>query len=139
MDNRVKVLDILKNTRLGVISTIHSNNTPESAVVAVTETQNLEIVFATLDITRKYKNILSNTNVSFVIGWDNWITVQIEGVANITKGEEREKCQALHLTKHPDSKRYAADPHEQYIKVTPKWIRYTDFNKTPEEIFEITP
>jgi len=43
---------------------------PESALVAIAVTEDLEIVFDTLDSTRKYRNLISNPKASVVVGWE---------------------------------------------------------------------
>jgi len=67
--------------KLGVVSTINSENKPESAVVGIAVSENLEIIFDTVKASRKYRNIIRDPHVAFVIGWDNEITVQYEGIA----------------------------------------------------------
>lgn len=50
----------------------------------------------TLSTYRKYKNLQDNPRVSFVIGWDDDISVQYEGIAVELKGEELKKYQNIH-------------------------------------------
>lgn len=78
MDKK-QVLDFIKKHRLAVLSTVNSNNKPESAVLEFGETDDFEIIFDTFSSTRKYKNLKQNNNVSLVIGWDENITIQYGG------------------------------------------------------------
>ena len=74
----------LQKSRLGVISTISNDNKPESAFVYFAFDENLNIYFATRDNSRKYKNILQNKNVSFVIATENPPqTLQLDGTASV--------------------------------------------------------
>lgn len=132
-----KILNFIKKQVVGIVSTINSeNNKPESAVVAFSETDNLELIFGTFNDTRKYKNLQSNNRVAFVIGWDD-ITVQYEGVVEELSGEQAEKSRNIHLAKNPGSKKYAFDEKQRFFKITPTWIRYSDFNYDPEKVLEI--
>jgi len=135
-----KVLDFLKTKELMVISSINNQGNPQSAVVGFTEMHDLSIIFATSNSTRKYSNILSNPNVSLVIGWDleEKKTVQYEGTAKKVSAEELNSIKQLHTTKSSKRKKYADNPQNIYFKITPKWIRYSNLAKSPEEIFTIT-
>lgn len=139
MDEKSKILDYIKKQKLAIISTIGKKRKPESAVVAFSETEDLEIIFGTFCTTRKYKNLKYNKDVSVVIGWNEVenITVQYEGIAKEVKNEELEKCRQIQLKKNPSSKKYAFDKNQTYFMIKPKWIRYSNFFKEPEEIFEI--
>jgi pyridoxine/pyridoxamine 5'-phosphate oxidase len=139
MNQKQKILDFIKSKKLAVISTINSGEKPQSAVVAFSETKNLEIIFGTFSTTRKYKNLQENKNVSIVIGWDEAenITVQYEGTAEEVKGKELETCREIQLKKNPSSRKYAYEKEQRYFKIKPTWIRYSDFSKEPEEIFNI--
>lgn len=137
MDNKQIILDFIKKQKLAVLSTVDKDNKPESAVLEFGETDSLEIIFDTFDSSRKYRNLQTNKNVSFVIGWDENITVQYEGVAEELMDEEKKKYQKVYWIKNPRAKRWARREGIAYFKVTPRWIRYSDLNKAPWEIFEI--
>lgn len=130
-----KVLDFIKKQKLAVLSTIGSI-APESSVLEFGETNNLEIIIDMFDSSRKYKNLQTNPNVSLVIGWDENITVQYEGVASELFGEEKEKYQKIYWEKNPEAKRWATRERIVYFKISPKWIRYSDLNSHPWKIFE---
>ncbi len=138
-ENKQKILNFIKNKKLAVVSTIHGDGKPESALVSFSETENLELIFGTFNTTRKYKNLLANPWVAFVIGWDEEnVTVQYEGLAQEVTDKELEECRNLQLSKNPFSKKFAFEKEQRYFKVTPKWIRYSDLSKKPVEIFEVS-
>ncbi len=62
------------------MSTINKEEKSESAVVAIAETEDLELIFGTFFTTRKYANLKLNPHVSVVIGWDDGekITSELE-------------------------------------------------------------
>lgn len=137
MDDKKLIYDLLHRTKLAVISTV-GDPAPESAVLEFGQTESLEIVFDTFNKARKYKNLKKNPNVSFVIGWDENITVQYEGIAEELVGEEKEKYKAVYFEKNPEAKRWEAREGIAYFKVKPRWIRYSDLNKDPWDVREVT-
>ena len=137
MNNKLIISDFIKKQKLVVISTVDKNNKPESAVLEFGETDNLEIIFDTYNSSKKYKNLQINKHVSFVIGWDENITVQYEGIAEELTGEQKKKFQKIYWIKNPKAKRWATREGVVYFKTTPRWIRYSDLNEHPWKILEI--
>src|SRR6184192_1437390 len=133
MDNKELIYQFIAQQKLGVVSTVNTENKPESAVVGIAVSENLEIIFDTVKTSRKYRNIMHNPHVAFVIGWDNEITVQYEGIAEVLgNGGEADRLRSVYYHVYPDGKERAATwPGLVHIKVTPKWIRYSDFNEPP--------
>ena len=58
----------LLQCKLGVLGTIGGANMPQSALVGIAVTDNLEIIFDTLKSSRKYPNLIDRPACSFVIG-----------------------------------------------------------------------
>jgi nitroimidazol reductase NimA-like FMN-containing flavoprotein (pyridoxamine 5'-phosphate oxidase superfamily) len=82
----LEILHFLNANPMGVISTIHKDTgTPESALIAFAETPIFELIFQTLNTSRKYLNLKQNPHISFVTGWEidkpHQITFQYEGRA----------------------------------------------------------
>ena len=122
-----------------MVSTVGPDNKPEAALVGIAVSENLEIIFDTVKASRKYQNILCSPNVALVIGWDEEITVQYEGLAEVL-GDDRaaDGLREIYYTAYPDGRERASTwPGLVHIKVTPKWIRYSNFNK-PVLIGEVT-
>jgi uncharacterized protein YhbP (UPF0306 family) len=132
-----KIRDFLKTQTLAVIATVDSKNSkPEAALVAFSETEDLELIFGTLNDTRKFANLQDNPLVAFVIGYEV-ITVQYEGTARMAEGNEADTYRQIHLLKNPKAKKYAYHEKERFFKVSPTWIRYTDFSGGPATVFEV--
>lgn len=127
----------IQQHKLAVIATINNERKPESAVVGIAVTPELEIIFDTVNTSRKYQNILPASDISFVIGWDNETTLQYEGVATLLP-EGASKYKEVYFTTFPDG-RERADTWLGLVhfKVTPTWIRYSSFN-TPQVIEEMS-
>ena len=134
---RIKLLDFLRRHRLGVLSTVTLLGEPEAAVVGIAFTDQLEIVFVTIDSTRKCFNLRRNPKIAFVIGWDHEITVQYEGVADEPKGAELDRLKEAYFIAYPDGRERQKWAGITYFRVRPTWARYSDFN-APLKIFEFS-
>ena len=137
MNRKKHIYEFIKTHALTVISTVGSDNVPESAVIRFGQTSHLEIIFSTFTNTRKYKNIMANPSVSFVIGWDERITVQYVGIAEELQGKDKLKYKKLFYAQSSKAIKWDEKKPIAFFKVTPKWIRYSDLNKDPWEIFEL--
>lgn len=139
-EQRIKIYSFVASCDLGVIATNSCNRSaPEAACVAVTITENLDIIFGTSADSRKSKNIMHNSNIAFVIGGNEMekTTTQIEGVVFLLKDAERKIYEDLHCVRHPNSAKYRHDPKQQYFKVIPYWIRYHNSSISPTEEWEV--
>ncbi len=132
-----RVLELMKNTKLCILSSIYQEGTPQSALVGFSETPDYELIIGTNKDTRKLRNVLNNPAVSVVIGWDDKKTIQYEGTARVAGNNELEHYQNIVLAKHPHSIIHRNDPDERWIIISPKWIRYTDHTQHPPEIEEM--
>ena len=137
LNNRELAQQFIQTQMFAVVSSIW-HGAPQSATVAFTELGDFSIIFGTQNLTRKYRNLKSNALASVVIGWDEAITIQIEGEATLLLDEhEKDMCRKKHVLRHPGSAKYAFEPEQAYFKITPRWLRYTDISKEPEFSFEI--
>jgi hypothetical protein len=123
--------------RYGVVSNIAKNRTPQSALVGIATTPELEIVFDTVKSSRKYPNLVEHPSCCFVVGWGGERTVQFEGVAFEPKGAELERYLETYFAAWPDGPARLSWPGITHFVVSPRWIRYSDFDRTPPLIEEI--
>ncbi|HEY9745036.1 MAG TPA: pyridoxamine 5'-phosphate oxidase family protein [Oculatellaceae cyanobacterium] len=140
--NKEKILDILKTQKLAVISTSGpASPTPESALVAFVEDDQLRLYFQTGKHTRKAENLQANPHVSFVIGLkqEDMVTVQYEGKAEqIQAPEEIEACkQRFRAKDSPATDEYLDHPTAIFFKVTPTWIGCSDYSGEVPDVIEI--
>ena len=135
-----KISKFLKDYDIGVVSTVHTNGQgTESAVVGFAETADLEIIFGTSNLARKYKNIKTNPRISFVIGWSSKLgSLQYEGVARELTGKEKEEKALNLIAKNVGHKKYLALENQSYFLVEPTWIRFSDNAGDPPDSYEIT-
>jgi pyridoxine/pyridoxamine 5'-phosphate oxidase len=125
---REELLAFLRRHRLGVLATVTPEGEPESAVVGVAFTDRLEVVFDTLANTRKVQNLRKNPRIAFVVGWDEEITVQLEGIADEPIGAELIRLKEEYFAVYPDGRARQSWPGITYIRVRPHWARCSDFN-----------
>ena len=125
---RAELLPFLQKHRLGVQSTVSPSGDPQAAVVGIAVTPELEIIFDTLDTTRKCRNLRADPRIAFVIGWDDEITVQLEGIADEPTGAERDRILEAYFAAYPECREHLAWKGITHFRVRPTWIRYSDFN-----------
>jgi hypothetical protein len=126
--------------RLGILGTIGGNATPQSALMGIAITPQLEIIFDTVKSSRKYPNLIARPACSFVIG--GWgaaeQTIQYEGEAEELKLPMLEHYQQIYFKVWPDGPARMSWPGIVYFVVRPTWIRYSDFDQSPPLIREFT-
>jgi pyridoxine/pyridoxamine 5'-phosphate oxidase len=135
---RFELYEFIAGHSLAVLGSISAEGMPQSALVGIAVTEELEIVFDTLNSSRKYRNLTANANASFVIGWEGEKTVQFEGKAFLPKGAELERYQKVYFAKWPDGPNRQSWPGLVYFVVRPRWIRFSDFDQQPPLISEST-
>jgi len=130
------VREFIKGQTLAVLSTIGPKGTPQSALVGIAVTPELEIVFDTVRSSRKYGNLVANPAVAFVVGCTGETTVQFEGEAFEPVGDELRRYQAIYFATWPGGPSRLSWPGICYFVVKPTWIRYSDYGETPTVIEE---
>jgi hypothetical protein len=130
------VYQFLRRFKLGVLSSLGRAGAPQSALVGIAVTPELELVFDTVKSTRKYPNLLADPRCSFVIGWEGEETVQYEGYAEELADPALKQYQQLYFSVWPDGHQRLRWPGIVYFRIRPAWIRYSDFRRDPPVIQE---
>jgi hypothetical protein len=133
------LLEFLRQHRLAVEASVSATGAPQAAVVGCAVTDRFEIVFDTLDSTRKVANVRQNRRVALVIGGliaGDERTMQYEGVADEPSGADLERLKQVYYGVYPDGPSRVSWPGLIYVRVRPTWIRYSDYNVSPPEIVE---
>ena len=125
-------LEIIRQKRLAVVSTVHPSGAPEAALVGIATTVDHEIVFDTFSTSRKARNLAERPAVALVVGWDDEISIQIEGLARRPEGEDLAAAKAAYFAAWPDGKSRESWPDIAYFVVRPHWLRYSRFAGAPE-------
>lgn len=122
--------------RYGVLSSIGPEGGPQSALVGIAISPELEVIFDTVRSSRKYPTLIARPRCSFVIGWGGEQTVQFEGEAFEPMGAELKRYQQIYFAAWPDGPTRMTWPGIAYFVVRPRWIRYSDFDRNPPMIDE---
>ncbi len=138
MDN--KVLEFLSKQRVCSLTTLLPDNSPHAAAVHYSHSENpLTLYFSTDNSSRKCTALLKGETVkgAVVIGFseEEWLTLQMNGeVTAILNKDELAKVHKIHYAKNPNAEKYKDDPATIFLKFTPTWWRYTDYNTVPETV-----
>ena len=137
---RTELLEFMRMHTNAVQASVSPAGTVQAALIGIAMTDSFEIVFDTVDTTRKVKNLLLNPAIAFVLG--GWTpgderTVQYEGVVDTPEGAELERLKSIYYAKFPTGRARLSWPGITYLRAKPTWIRYRDFNKVPPTVLEL--
>lgn len=138
---RAEILAYMRTHSLAVQASVSGDAAPQAAVVGFAVSDDFEIVFDTLSATRKAANLRRNGRCAIVIGGvtdGDERTVQYEGVADEPAGAELERLKNLYFGVFPDGRERQRWPGLIYVRVRPRWLRFSDFNQSPPTIVELT-
>ena len=133
---RAELIAFLRRYKLAVQATVAADGSPQAAVVGIAVSDQMEIIFDTLESTRKYQNLRADPRIALVIGWDDAISVQLQGTADFPEGAERERIRDCYFVPYPDGRDRLAWPGISHARVRPTWLRYSDYTQEPPYIFE---
>jgi pyridoxine/pyridoxamine 5'-phosphate oxidase len=125
--DQAELIAFVRARGLGVVASRGPAGSPQAALVGLAATDQGELVFDCSRASRKYANIDRDPEVAVVVGWDDEVTVQIEGSADVASGGDLERCQAAYFEQYPDGRDRAASPEIAHIRVIPRWLRYSDY------------
>jgi nitroimidazol reductase NimA-like FMN-containing flavoprotein (pyridoxamine 5'-phosphate oxidase superfamily) len=132
---RDQLRDFLRLHRDGVVATIFGGQ-PEAAVVGIGITDACDVVFDALDTTHKVRNLRLDPRIALTV-WSGSRTAQVEGVADEPQGAELVALQATYYAAFPDGPSRLAWPGLTYVRIRPRWARFSDFGATPARIVEV--
>ncbi|WP_050404379.1 pyridoxamine 5'-phosphate oxidase family protein [Bradyrhizobium embrapense] len=133
---RAELLAFLRMHRLAVVSSVH-DGAPQAALVGIAVSDDIEIIFDTLTTSRKYQNLRTDPRAAFVVGWDAEQTAQLEGIADFPTGTELAACKQVYFAAWPDGPERETWPNIGYVRVRPRWMRFSDFGAAPARIEEM--
>ncbi|HVE05551.1 MAG TPA: pyridoxamine 5'-phosphate oxidase family protein [Rhizomicrobium sp.] len=134
---RAELRAFIARQRYGVVATVQGDGATESALVGIAVSSELEIYFDTLGDTRKAANLRRDPRVSFVIGWDNEQSVQLEGIADEPKGDDLVALKRIYYAAWPDGPTRESWPGITWFRIKPHWIRFSDFNRAEDIVREL--
>jgi PPOX class probable F420-dependent enzyme len=135
---RDELLAFLRAHRIAVEATVAADGAPQAAVIGYGVSDQLELVFDTVDDTRKCKNLRRDPRIALVIGWDDAQTVQLQGVCDEPTGDELARIRQVYFAAYPDGVDRLAWPGITHVRVRITWARYSDFRGAAPRIVEVT-
>ena len=133
---KTDLYDFLAGCKLGVLGTIGTDKRPQSSLIGIATSGELEIIFDTLKSTRKYCNLIARPSCSLAIAWTVEQTVQDEGEATELTASELGRCQEIYFEAWPECRSHLSWTGITYFLVRPPWIRFGDFDQRPPFIRE---
>ena len=138
---RLEILEFMRGYSLAVQASVSPLGAPQAAVVGFIVTDDFEIVFDTIETTRKIVNLRRNVQCALVIGGianGDERTVQFEGIADEPVGDDLLRLKELYLVRFPEARERQLWRGLTYVRVRPQWLRFSDFNQSPTRIIELT-
>jgi general stress protein 26 len=125
--DRAELVAFVRRRGVAVVATRGPDGAPQAAEVGVAVTEDAEIIFDTSIHSREYHNILAFSQVALVVGGDEEVTVQSEGVADVLTGEDRDRCLRVYFQQYPEGRERALNPDIAHVRIRPLWIRLSDY------------
>ena len=122
------VYEFIAKRKYGVISSIGPGGEPQSALVGIAVSPELEIVFDTVKTSRKYPNLKADPRIAVVAGWEGEQTVQYEGLVLEPEATELVRAKAIYFAAWPSGVERQKWPGIAYFLIRPTWLRYSDFD-----------
>ena len=110
-----------------MVATHGPDGAPQAALVGIAATDRGELLFDTAVGSRKLRNLQAFPRAAVVISWDDEVTLQCEGDADVLAGEERERCLRAYLQQYPDGRQRAKDRQIVLVRIRPDWGRLSDY------------
>jgi hypothetical protein len=135
-----ELLTFLRTHPYAVQSSVSQNGTVQSAVVGVAFTDQFEIIFDSIDSTRKVVNLKAHPKIAFVVGGSqpgDERTVQYQGIADFPSGDELERVKKVYFAAFPDGPTRLSWPGITYVRAKPSWVRFSDLGAAPPKVIEL--
>ena len=121
-----ELLAFLRRAPYWVLSTRARDGSPQGAVIGVAVADGFELVFDTLQTSRKCANLRADPRVALAM-WDGERTAQVEGLADEPDGDELARAKSVYFERFPDGPLRERWPDITYVRVRPTWLRDSDF------------
>jgi hypothetical protein len=136
---RAELLSFMRQNKHAVVASC-GQGAPQAALVGIAVSDAFEILFDTVDTTRKAQNLRQDPRAAFVIGGsgdDADRTLQYQGLADEPSGAELAALKQLYFERFADGPSRESWTGITYFRVRPSWLRYTDYRADPPRIIEL--
>ena len=134
------VAQFIAAQQLAVVATLAPDGAPQAALVGIALTDRFELVFDGVESSRKIGNLRRDQRVAVVIGgtMQDERTVQLDGVADEPYGDEGERIRDAYFRRWPDGRDRVSWPGIAHVRITPRWLRFSDWNAAPVVVAQWT-
>ena len=134
-----EILRFASRQRLAAVATTSPEGRPQVAMVYFVMTPALEVFFGAFAASRKIPNLRHDPHVAIAIA-EKPMTIQLEGVADEPREAALAEGRELMRAAFPEEFRtFDHLPGYGYVRVTPTWVRFIDFSRSPERIVTVEP
>lgn len=133
-----EIAEFIGGQTLAVVATLGPDGAPQAALVGIAVSEQFELVFDSVDTSRKICNVRRDPRVAVVVGGslDDERTVQIDGVADEPDGEEGSRIRETYFRRWPDGRDRLHWTGITHVRITPAWLRFSDWSVSPVTITE---
>jgi pyridoxine/pyridoxamine 5'-phosphate oxidase len=138
--SRAELLASMRADPHATVASASASGAPQAALVGVAVSDAFEVVFDTLESTRKAINLRARPNAAIVFGSvaaGAQVTIQLEGAADEPRAAELERVKAIYYARFPDGPTRLAWPGLIYVRVRPTWLRLSDYRGAEPRIIEL--
>ena len=133
-NNRTEIAAYVRAEGRAIVATVTADGAPEAALVGITALDDGTLIFNVVPGARKLANLAANRRVAVVVGTTGHFSVQFEGTAVITAGDEADHFAAEFERLMPGSRsRYEG---YEVVVVRPDWLRVYDVSHRPPLVVE---
>ncbi len=119
----------LNSTGFGAVATVSARGAPEAAAINFAVTKDLELVFETIQTTRKCINLRNDPRVAIVC-WRGDETLQYEGIADEPQETALEELLETFFAVQPEARGHRGWPGLIYVRLRPRWLRWSRYGTT---------
>jgi general stress protein 26 len=133
LSSKSEVLAYMRQARYAVVATIGADGRPQSALMGVATTDELEVVFDTLSTSRKHANLTRDKRIAITFSGPDEQTLQLEGIAlpvSVTGSADYDYRETYYAV-WPQGRERTSTPQLAYWRVVPHWARYSDYARGP--------
>ena len=133
-EDRAAIAAYVREEGRGIVATVTPGGEPEAALMGITALDDGTLLFNVVPWARKLDSLKAQGRVAVVVGTAGPMSVQFEGPAVITEGEEAERLAAEFERLMPGSR----SRYEGYalVVVRPSWLRVYDVSHRPPLVAE---
>ena len=128
------IVAFVREQERAIVATVTPDGAPEAALVGIAALDDGTLIFNAPTAARKIANLQATGRVAVVVGAVGPVSVQIEGDAVITEGDEKAHYADEFENQCPGTRsRY---PGYEVIVIRPDWARVYDVSHKPPLVIE---